>query len=64
MLVPCPTCRRKTRFEDNPYRPFCSERCKLADLGRWAAEEYRIPVTDSDEDEDGTATPEEGREGA
>jgi endogenous inhibitor of DNA gyrase (YacG/DUF329 family) len=28
---------------ENPYRPFCSERCKLIDLGQWAAESYRIP---------------------
>jgi endogenous inhibitor of DNA gyrase (YacG/DUF329 family) len=28
---------------DNPYRPFCSERCKLIDLGDWAMEKYRVP---------------------
>jgi len=28
----------------NPYRPFCSERCKLIDLGAWASEAYRVPV--------------------
>jgi len=28
---------------DNPYRPFCSQRCKLIDLGQWATENYRIP---------------------
>jgi endogenous inhibitor of DNA gyrase (YacG/DUF329 family) len=27
----------------NPYRPFCSERCKLIDLGAWADESHRIP---------------------
>jgi endogenous inhibitor of DNA gyrase (YacG/DUF329 family) len=27
----------------NPHRPFCSERCKLIDLGQWASESYRIP---------------------
>jgi endogenous inhibitor of DNA gyrase (YacG/DUF329 family) len=25
------------------WRPFCSERCKLADLGRWLSEDYRVP---------------------
>jgi endogenous inhibitor of DNA gyrase (YacG/DUF329 family) len=31
-----------TRREEVPFRPFCSERCKLVDLGRWLNEEYRI----------------------
>jgi endogenous inhibitor of DNA gyrase (YacG/DUF329 family) len=29
---------------ENPYRPFCSERCKLIDLGAWASDAYRVPV--------------------
>ena len=41
----CPLCRRETTWEDNPWRPFCSERCQMADLGRWASEDYRIPQT-------------------
>ena len=40
----CPTCRKKTALAGNPFRPFCSERCKLIDLGRWAAGNYRIPT--------------------
>src|SRR5512134_2981401 len=39
----CPLCRRPTTWEDNPWRPFCSERCQLIDLGTWAAEQYRVP---------------------
>jgi endogenous inhibitor of DNA gyrase (YacG/DUF329 family) len=39
----CPTCDKETTFEGNPTRPFCSERCKLIDLGRWAGGEYRVP---------------------
>jgi endogenous inhibitor of DNA gyrase (YacG/DUF329 family) len=31
---------------ESPYRPFCSERCKLIDLGAWASESYRIPVAE------------------
>ena len=38
----CPICKKETTFENNPHRPFCSERCKLMDLGKWASEEYRI----------------------
>ncbi len=42
MKVKCPTCRQKTEWQNNPYRPFCSERCKMIDLGAWASEEYII----------------------
>jgi uncharacterized protein len=40
----CPTCKKETESAGNPYRPFCSERCKLIDLGKWAGGEYRIPT--------------------
>lgn len=43
--VDCPCCKQSTLWQDNPFRPFCSERCKLIDLGAWASDEYRI-VTD------------------
>ena len=36
-------CRQPTSWEKNPWRPFCSERCQLTDLGTWATEQYRIP---------------------
>jgi endogenous inhibitor of DNA gyrase (YacG/DUF329 family) len=36
---------------DNPWRPFCSERCKSIDLGGWASEAYRIPAEDDEEGE-------------
>lgn len=44
----CPICEKPTEWEGNPNRPFCSERCRIIDLGRWAAEEYSvsIPLTD------------------
>jgi endogenous inhibitor of DNA gyrase (YacG/DUF329 family) len=43
--VKCPACDRPTLFApSNPWRPFCSERCKTGDLGAWAAEQYRIPA--------------------
>jgi len=35
-------CKKDTQWEDNPFRPFCSERCRLMDLGKWASGEYRI----------------------
>ena len=40
----CPTCRRVAAERSaNPAFPFCSERCRLIDLGRWLGEEYRVP---------------------
>ncbi len=42
--VKCPTCEKPVEWkQENPYRPFCSERCKLIDLGAWADEDRRIP---------------------
>ncbi|MEZ5552540.1 MAG: DNA gyrase inhibitor YacG [Pseudomonadales bacterium] len=43
-IVTCPTCNDRVKWTaGNPYRPFCSERCRLIDLGAWAAESHRIP---------------------
>jgi endogenous inhibitor of DNA gyrase (YacG/DUF329 family) len=39
----CPNCNKQIQWQDNPFRPFCSERCKLVDLGKWVSEEYRVP---------------------
>jgi uncharacterized protein len=42
--VKCPTCRRPVEWTpDSAYRPFCSERCRLIDLGAWFDEKHRIP---------------------
>jgi endogenous inhibitor of DNA gyrase (YacG/DUF329 family) len=37
---------------DNPFRPFCSARCRQVDLGRWLAGDYAIPVKPDDQDGD------------
>ncbi|PPE69008.1 DNA gyrase inhibitor YacG [Caldimonas thermodepolymerans] len=43
--VRCPTCGSEHVYSTaNPYRPFCSERCKNIDLGAWASESYRVPA--------------------
>jgi hypothetical protein len=50
--VPCPTCHRPAAFHpSNPWRPFCSERCRSADLGAWASESYRLPAQTPTEDD-------------
>jgi endogenous inhibitor of DNA gyrase (YacG/DUF329 family) len=43
--VACPNCGVDVVWtSESRYRPFCSERCRLIDLGAWANEEYRVPV--------------------
>jgi endogenous inhibitor of DNA gyrase (YacG/DUF329 family) len=44
VTVTCPTCSAPVEWSpESPYRPFCSRRCKLIDLGEWLQEERRIP---------------------
>ena len=43
-LVACPNCKKLIEYSiSNTFRPFCSQRCKLIDLGDWANENYKIP---------------------
>jgi len=42
--VTCPNCKKKFNFYDSQFRPFCSERCKLLDLGQWLTESYTVPI--------------------
>ena len=52
--VDCPTCQAAVVWtSSNKYRPFCSERCKLIDLGEWADEEKRIAGAPDMSDSDG-----------
>ena len=44
----CPVCRTKIALDGNRSMPFCSERCRLIDLGRWLEEEIGIPVPEGD----------------
>lgn len=47
IFVKCPTCHKEIEWsEKSPFRPFCSKRCQLIDLGDWATEEHRIPDED------------------
>lgn len=43
MEIACPTCKKKINFKESLFRPFCSERCKLIDLGEWATGKHAIP---------------------
>lgn len=42
-MLKCPTCGKLVEWKDNPWRPFCSERCKLIDFDKWTSDEYRVP---------------------
>ncbi len=43
----CPTCDKPINWKDNPFRPFCSERCKLIDFGAWVNGDYAVPAEES-----------------
>ena len=51
----CPICKKSVddgdRQKPGASYPFCSERCKLIDLGRWLDGRYQIPIAEDDEDE-------------
>lgn len=53
----CPSCQKHVLLpKENPCFPFCSERCRAIDLGKWLGEEFRIPTRQVEEDEDGDAS--------
>lgn len=57
IFIQCPTCHKKIEYSNtNPFRPFCSERCQLIDLGAWANEDYKIPYMQEKQEEDETKT--------
>ena len=52
-LVTCPACKGTSPYStDNPWRPFCSQRCREHDLGAWASESYRVQAPPNQEDLD------------
>jgi uncharacterized protein len=57
--IQCPTCKKQTEFSsNNTFRPFCCERCKLIDLGEWAAEKHAIPGNEVSEMDESSANQE------
>ena len=52
-VVTCPTCGAAVAWTpENRWKPFCSERCKLIDLGQWATEKYRMPAEEQEPEEE------------
>ncbi|NDP37252.1 MAG: DNA gyrase inhibitor YacG [Rhodoferax sp.] len=57
-IVLCPSCGGESVYApSNPFRPFCSERCKNTDFGAWASESFRVPANDLPTDQPGGAEP-------
>jgi len=51
-MVKCPTCRREVEWSPaSQYRPFCSDRCRLVDMGAWLTEQHRIPDESAAQDQ-------------
>ena len=50
--VHCPTCKKRFESEHSPAMPFCSERCRLVDLGRWLDEKNSLPAPPREDAED------------
>ena len=45
--IPCPHCKKPVPWiKESTYRPFCSERCRIIDLGAWASGAYSVPSED------------------
>jgi endogenous inhibitor of DNA gyrase (YacG/DUF329 family) len=56
-VVRCPTCSGPAAYsEANPWRPFCSERCRNHDLGAWATENYRVAAQPDPDEGDPTGS--------
>ncbi|OGU19681.1 MAG: DNA gyrase inhibitor YacG [Hydrogenophilales bacterium RIFOXYD1_FULL_62_11] len=54
-VVTCPTCNAAVNWTaENRWKPFCSERCKLIDLGQWATEKYRVPAEEQEPESEDT----------
>ena len=52
MKVPCPICGKMTEYSrENPWRPFCSERCRQRDFGAWASESFRVTAVEPPDDQ-------------
>ena len=50
--VTCPTCGKAVAWTpESRWRPFCSERCRSADLGAWASERFRVPAAAPTDDD-------------
>lgn len=59
-IIRCPICKQEFDTDRSPAMPFCSERCKRIDLGRWLDERYSLPIERPEEDGDFEMPADEG----
>jgi endogenous inhibitor of DNA gyrase (YacG/DUF329 family) len=52
LQVKCPKCKKKFEYYSSKFRPFCTERCKMIDLGHWLDESYSVPANENLEEAD------------
>ena len=62
LIVKCAYCEKQFNFYDSEFRPFCSEQCKLIDLGQWLNEDYKVPVVNKNTDQAQVMEDDEGNE--
>ncbi|MBP9680316.1 MAG: DNA gyrase inhibitor YacG [Bacteriovorax sp.] len=51
LRVKCPQCQLEFSYYESKFRPFCTERCKLIDLGHWFQESYKVPEKEKNQQE-------------
>ena len=51
LKIRCPQCEFEFNYYNSDYRPFCSEKCKMIDLGHWFQESYTVPSKPTSEEE-------------
>ena len=54
LAVNCPRCKKHFNYFESEFRPFCSEKCRLIDLGQWLTESYTVPAEKLTPDEEAT----------
>lgn len=52
LKVKCPHCEKEFNYYSSKFRPFCSERCKMVDLGQWLTESYKVSSKENLSEED------------
>ena len=62
-LIKCPSCSKRIAYDlSQPNRPFCSERCKIADTAAWATEAFAIPGESVPVNSEGTVPSQENED--
>jgi endogenous inhibitor of DNA gyrase (YacG/DUF329 family) len=51
LKVKCPHCKKEFEYYSSDFRPFCTERCKMVDLGHWLEESYTVPAQNLTQEE-------------